>query len=100
MEVTERRAWGRSARSISMKIRLLALAIAAATLVPAAAQAAEDNPFDGPHIAVLAGWDDFGYHNPDLNFDKSLSDVAYGFSAGWDFGFGPDWVIGIDSSLL
>lgn len=82
-----------------MKTRLFAVAFAA-VLVPAAAQAAGDNAFAGPHIAILAGWDDFGYDNPNIDFEKNLSDVAYGVSAGWDFGVSPDWIIGIDSSLL
>jgi opacity protein-like surface antigen len=74
----------------------------AALLLPATAHAADGNPFAGPHGALLVGWDDFGYDNPnpDIDFEKNLSDVAFGFSAGWDFGVSPEWIIGIDSSLL
>jgi outer membrane immunogenic protein len=67
-----------------MQTRLLTLLAAAATL--ASAVQAQEHPFSGPRIGAEVSYEDFG---------SGTDGATVAALAGWDFGVGNNWVIGV-----
>lgn len=82
-----------------------ALAVAAAALVPAAAQAQDARlPFNGPKIEVIAGYDHIrsgssvdADNTRDLK--QSIDGVTYGVGIGYDVNTGSGLVVGAEAEL-
>ena len=66
-----------------MRYLILGTLLATASAGPALAQeAAADSPFTGPHVEVLAGYDNLG------GTDNGRDGLLYGIGAGYDFQLG------------
>ncbi|MCK0099272.1 porin family protein [Qipengyuania sp. S6317L1] len=87
---------------MNYKLYLLAAASVAATSAPAMAQSSDD-PFTGPRVGVIAGFDTSRAGSDvddDLNEDndESIEGFGYGVEAGYDFNAG-GVVLGVEAEL-